>query len=222
MTSTPLRQMLALPERLNQPSYQLEDRTIPTQRSPIFFVTRMQSYPVLLPPRPNVSHNVPTPGFYNHRVSLLANQCHANHCYHPHLGLGSTPPPPTPRIATVSPHIVGWMKIADEVVGRHPYAKPLLERVASQAEIDLISDHVHIPWAHDARRSQPTPVKVLGPAQDAQQQFGLLKLSASAENTRRGFPLGDNRFGYVSPSLALPDNDSISRPEHKSVAQNDF
>lgn len=55
------------------------------------------------------------------------------------------------------------MGVADTVVGRHPFAQPLSARVATQAEIDLIGGHVHIPWAFRANISQPVPVKVLKP-----------------------------------------------------------
>jgi hypothetical protein len=205
MTSTPLRQMLAL----HQTSYQPEQRTIST---PVFVAART---PVPLLPRPTASYDVLTSGFYNHRVSS-PNQNHANYFYPPHLALAPLPPIlPTNHITIVSPHTAGWMKIADDVVGRHPFSKPLPERVASQAEIDLISDHVHIPWAYDARRSQPTPVKVLGPAQDAQSRFGHLVLSASAGNAG-GFLLRDQ-------ALTAPDtfrNSELSPMMIRSQDQN--
>lgn len=190
MTSTPLKQMHALP---NQPFCQPELGTISTPR---FFATRMPRYPIPLVPRPNAPYNVPTPGFYNHRVSPPI-QIHPNHRYRSHSALG-TLPPPLP-ITIVSPHIAGWMNIADDVVGPHPFAKPLFERVASQAEIDLISDHVQIGWIHNGRQSKPHPVTVSGPAHDIQKGFGHLVPSTSAVNTRGRFLLGDdgpNRFEH--------------------------
>src|SRR5260221_4027744 len=207
MTSTPLRQTHALPQRLNQPSCQPELGTISTPTFPAFFATRMPRYPIPLVPRPNASYNVPTPGFYNHRV-LPPIQIRPNNFYPSHPALG-TLPPPLP-ITIISPHIAGWMNIADDVVGPHPFAKPLFERVPSQAEIDLISDHVQIRWIHNGRQSQPTPVTVLGHAHDVQKRFGHLVLSTSVVNTRGRFPLGDdgpNRFEqHVSPST-FPGND---------------
>lgn len=71
-----------------------------------------------------------------------------------------TPPPEN----FVSPHVAGWMQVADSVVGQHPHAQPLSSRIATQAEIDMISGHVHIPWAfNDSGRPQPVPVKVQKP-----------------------------------------------------------
>jgi len=55
--------------------------------------------------------------------------------------------------------------VADHVVGRHPQGKPLISRVATRAEIALISGHVHIPWAYThAKKNQPVPVRVQKPA----------------------------------------------------------
>lgn len=52
------------------------------------------------------------------------------------------------------------MKVADSVVGRHPNSQPLYMRVATQAEIDLISGHLHIPWASKGHgRSPMIPIK---------------------------------------------------------------
>ncbi|KAF9530666.1 hypothetical protein CPB83DRAFT_920506 [Crepidotus variabilis] len=56
-------------------------------------------------------------------------------------------PPKLSSVGEVTPHLAGWMKVADEVVGRHPNAVPLRGRIATQEEIELISGHVHIPWA---------------------------------------------------------------------------
>jgi len=194
--------MHALPQRPNQPSCQPEIGTISAQRYPAFFATRMPTYPTPLVPRPNastVSHN--------HGVSPPI-QIHPNHYYRSHFSLAVLPPPLP--ITIVSPHIAGWMKIADDCVGPHPFAKPIFERVASQAEIDLISDHVQIGWIDNARRSQPTPVTALGPAHDAKERVF---------STSRGrFP---NRFEkLVSPS-SFPGNDSTARPEYKAVVLND-
>lgn len=69
-----------------------------------------------------------------------------------------------PPANLVSPHIVGWTRVADFVVGPHPNAQPLSSRIATQAEINMISGHVHIPWAYnDSGRLQPIPVKVQKP-----------------------------------------------------------
>jgi hypothetical protein len=65
------------------------------------------------------------------------------------------------------PHTSDWMQVADHVVGRHPHGKPLSTRVATHAEIALISGHVNIPWAYThtgTKKTQPSPVKVQKPA----------------------------------------------------------
>lgn len=73
------------------------------------------------------------------------------------LGAPHTKGIPTPQpVLSVLPHIAGWMEVADNVVGGHPHARPLITRIATQAEIALISGHVHIPWAY-------TPVKKIQP-----------------------------------------------------------
>jgi hypothetical protein len=179
MASTPLRQ-LALPRTPNRPCHHRPElRSVRVQRSPTFFAARC---PV---PPPSPSCNSRTPGFFNPRI-LPPNQSHNNNYRNrPHSALPILPPAPHPTTAPlriVPPHIARWMRIADEVVGRHPFAKPLFERVATPAEIALISSHVHIAWAHDARRlSQPAPVKVLSPARDTLRLFGHLELGATAE-----------------------------------------
>jgi hypothetical protein len=181
-------------------------------------------YPVPPPHIPNASYNGQTSGVYYYQIPP-PNHILANHQYHPHFAMPMLPPPlPNSHIKIISPHIAEWMKIADDVVGPHPSAKPLSERVATQAEIDLISGHIHTRWAHDPKQSQPTPVTALGPAHDTQKRFGHLVLSTSVVNTRGRFPFGDdgpNRFEqHVSPSTFL-DNDSTARPEYKitSAAQ---
>ena len=69
-----------------------------------------------------------------------------------------------PVVSTL-PHASAWTQVADHVVGRHPLGKPLITRVATCAEIALISGHVHIPWAYThAKKNQPVPVKVQKPA----------------------------------------------------------
>jgi len=79
----------------------------------------------------------------------------------PHLRSTPTPQP----VVSVSPHTSGWIQVADHVVGRHPYGKPLISRVATQAEIALISGHIHIPWAYThLKKTQPVPVKIQKPA----------------------------------------------------------
>lgn len=73
----------------------------------------------------------------------------------PHLKSMPTPQP----VVAVAPH--AWIQVADHVVGRHPLGKPLITRVATQAEINLISGHVHIPWAYPhVKKAQPVPVPV--------------------------------------------------------------
>ena len=72
-------------------------------------------------------------------------------------------PIPQPVVSTL-PHTSAWTQVADHVVGRHPQGKPLSTRVATRAEIALISGHVHIPWAYThAKKNQPVPVKVQKP-----------------------------------------------------------
>ncbi|KJA17329.1 hypothetical protein HYPSUDRAFT_46523 [Hypholoma sublateritium FD-334 SS-4] len=76
-------------------------------------------------------------------------------------------PPTMPALSLhtfAAAHNAAWMDVADAVVGRHPHARPLHARVATRAEIDMISGHVHIPWAYpESDRPQPVPVKVLKP-----------------------------------------------------------
>ena len=72
-------------------------------------------------------------------------------------------PIPQPVVPTL-PHTSAWTQVADHVVGRHPQGRPLNTRVATRAEIALISGHVHIPWAYThAKKTQPVPVKVQKP-----------------------------------------------------------
>ncbi|KDR72991.1 hypothetical protein GALMADRAFT_212963 [Galerina marginata CBS 339.88] len=82
----------------------------------------------------------------------------------PHKARQQTKNTPAVPQGIVTAHIAEWNRVADSVVGRHPNAQPLSTRVATQAEIDLISGHVHIPWAFTGKcKSQPMPVKVLKP-----------------------------------------------------------
>jgi hypothetical protein len=68
-------------------------------------------------------------------------------------------------VVSTFPHTSAWTQVADHVVGRHPQGKPLNSRVATRAEISLISGHVHIPWAYThTKKNQPVPVKVQKPA----------------------------------------------------------
>lgn len=80
------------------------------------------------------------------------------------LGPSYHPPMSSPDAysgAGVTPHIAGWMAVADSVVGPHPHARPLHTRVATKAEIEMISGHVHIPWAFKVDgRPPPVAVKV--------------------------------------------------------------
>jgi hypothetical protein len=84
----------------------------------------------------------------------------------PRLGAPYLESMPTPQPAVSAlPHTSAWTQVADHVVGRHPQGKPLITRVATRAEIALISGHVHIPWAYThAKKNQPVPVKVQKPA----------------------------------------------------------
>ena len=78
----------------------------------------------------------------------------------PHAKCMSTPQ----SVVSTLPHTSAWIQVADHVVGRHPQGKPLINRVATRAEIALISGHVHIPWAYThAKKNQPVPVKVQKP-----------------------------------------------------------
>ena len=84
----------------------------------------------------------------------------------PRLGVPHVKSMPIPQpVASTFPHTSAWTQVADHVVGRHPQGKPLISRVATRAEIALISGHVHIPWAYThAKKNQPVPVKVQKPA----------------------------------------------------------
>ena len=84
----------------------------------------------------------------------------------PRLGAPHVESFPTPQpVVSAFPHTFAWTQVADHVVGRHPQGKPLITRVATRAEIALISGHVHIPWAYThAKKNQPVPVKVQKPA----------------------------------------------------------
>lgn len=73
--------------------------------------------------------------------------------------------PTSQPVVSAFPHTSAWTQVADHVVGRHPQGKPLITRVATHAEIALVSGHVHIPWAYThAKKNQPVPVKVQKPA----------------------------------------------------------
>ena len=84
----------------------------------------------------------------------------------PRLGAPHVKGMPTSQpVVSTLPHTSAWTQVADHVVGRHPQGKPLITRVATRAEIALISGHVHIPWAYThAKKNQPVPVKVQKPA----------------------------------------------------------
>ena len=183
MASTPLRKpVLSLP-------------TPP--RSPIFFTAR---HPIPIPPpqthcadRTHHHHHCyPTDPSY-HRSTLPS--------------LPSLPPSPLPtahvRLAFSS--TAGWMmRIADDVVGRHPFAIPLFERVATPAEVAFISGHVHVPWAYVTT----TVMRPLRPA------YGEA-LKRDTESDRRGCPLRDN----FSSCTVITKNDYYSAPRltYKSV-----
>lgn len=116
-----------------------------------------------------------TPRYSNISVYRGANGLHTP----PPLKLVSSSRPPTmPSLSMQTfAHNAAWMELADSVVGRHPNAKPLNNRVATKAEIDMISGHVHIPWAYNiSDRPQPIPVKVLKP----------VVLLPAVPNTRQG------------------------------------
>ena len=146
MSSTPTKKTLILPPRQTLVYHPHPVASQPRGRVPAFFRANntIQTHPTLSP-RPT------TIPYYDFGYGL-----HRLPQYEPQ------PPPPAAQ-TLVSPHIAGWMKVADTVVGPHPFAQPLSARVATQAEIDLIGGHVHIPWAFRAKLSQPVPVKVLQP-----------------------------------------------------------
>ncbi|PPQ68132.1 hypothetical protein CVT24_002958 [Panaeolus cyanescens] len=96
---------------------------------------------------------------------------------------------PLASSGAVSPHIAGWARVADHVVGRHPNAQPLSTRVATTAEIELISGHVHIPWAFnpDPNKIQPTAVKVVPPVMSGQHApFDTANVLREVTNMNRG------------------------------------
>lgn len=97
---------------------------------------------------------------------------------------------PTPEAAiSVSPHTSGWIQVADDVVGRHPYGKPLITRIATQAEIALISGHVHIPWAFEhLKKTQPVPVKIQKPSAAMMPSLVL----GNVGNTHGRYVINDN------------------------------
>lgn len=116
-------------------------------------------------------------GFFNPVRKYASTPRYSNiHIYRGAHGLHTPPaaklaaahrPPTMPALSLhtfAAAHNAAWMDVADAVVGRHPHARPLHARVATRAEIDIISGHVHIPWAYGASdRPQPVPVKVLKP-----------------------------------------------------------
>lgn len=116
-------------------------------------------------------------GFFNPVRKYASTPRYSNiHIYRGAHGLHIPPPaklvtahrPPTmPALSLhtfAAAHNAAWMDVADAIVGRHPHARPLHTRVATRAEVDMISGHVHIPWAYGAdERPQPVPVKVLKP-----------------------------------------------------------
>jgi len=158
MTSTPTKKALILPPR-QKLVYPQHPVAPPLRRAPAFFRANTIQTCQTLSPRPTIPyrgfgyglHQPPPPVHHYPKFRLPEHE-------------PQPPPPPPPAAQTlVSPHIAGWMGVADTVVGRHPFAQPLSARVATQAEIDLIGGHVHIPWAFRANISQPVPVKVLKP-----------------------------------------------------------
>ncbi|KAF8896852.1 hypothetical protein CPB84DRAFT_1848040 [Gymnopilus junonius] len=100
----------------------------------------------------------------------------------------------------VTHHIAEWMKVADSVVGRHPDAQPLHMRVAMQAEVDLISGHVHIPWASKSRgRSPMVPVKIIAfppPAANT----GVLKDLSDIQSSKITVYIGNTLKSSSRPS----------------------
>ncbi len=149
MTSTPTRKPVVLPPVQSHLHQQL-GLASPTQRSP----ATVRKYPTVSH-RPTAVYNSTDYGF---RQASTAS---------PRPGFGQTLHPTyraLPLQGGVSPHIAGWMRVADSIVGSHPFAQPLSERVATQAEIDLISGHVYIPWALDRpKSSRPMPANLQRP-----------------------------------------------------------
>jgi len=156
LISTP-REKIIMPPRVFDPHGQQREVSAETRRSPALF-NPIRKY-ATVPHRPTA-------------VYLGANRRHVvtPSILHPGFRPGmhslAKPPASSPPEGFVTPHIAEWMKVADSVVGRHPSARPLRERVATHAEIDLISGHVHIPWVEPPSRKPrgpPTAVMVLGP-----------------------------------------------------------
>ncbi|CAA7267832.1 unnamed protein product [Cyclocybe aegerita] len=104
---------------------------------------RQYQAPPVRPPRP-YAHQSPF-GRHHHAHNPYAHpqaynvqpQGYANYDFGPQ---GHQDPQIDPKIAAL-------MHAADTVVGAHPNARPLSARIATREEIELISGHVHIPWA---------------------------------------------------------------------------
>ncbi|KAF9555931.1 hypothetical protein CPC08DRAFT_110585 [Agrocybe pediades] len=169
------------------------ERIMPTSSTFPDVYGRQATAPVR-PPRPPVMAPTPNPlrkspsvphrpmAAYNNIASVAPPAAAATR----HHRRQYTSPP-----GVVTPHIAEWMKVADKVVGRHPYAQPLCTRVATQEEVDLISGHVYIPWAYTGPGvTQPTPVKVMKPGVlIAKTQSNVLKdVSNTRVKTREGQP----------------------------------
>lgn len=151
MSSTPTRKPVVLPLVQSHLQHQQLGLASPTQRSP----ATVRKYPTVSH-RPTAVYNSTNYGF--RQASSTAS---------PQPGFSQSPHSTyraLPLQAGVSPHIAGWMRVADSIVGSHPFAQALGARVATQAEIDLISGHVYIPWALDRpKSSQPAQVKLQRP-----------------------------------------------------------
>jgi hypothetical protein len=137
----------------------------------------------------------------------------------PRPGFGQSPHPTyralLPLQGGVSPHIAGWMRVADSIVGSHPFAQPLSARVATQAEIDLISGHVYIPWAMDRpKSSHPMPVNLQRPnAINPSQHRGHPDHSVSSQGSEGAFLVSTflrEQLNALSPSnLAVRDKSTL-------------
>lgn len=196
MTSTPTRKPVVLPPVRSHTRQQLGVAS-PTHRSPAI----VRKYPTV----------------YNDTLTTIN--------YDSYQASTSSPPPAfsqalhqayrrPPVVDSVqggaSPHIAGWMRVADSIVGSHPFAQPLSARVATQTEIDLISGHVHIPWALDRpKTSRPMPVKLQKPIVDDRVHPDQ---SASSQNSEGAFLMSTfvrEQNASRSNNLAVRNNSTL-------------
>ncbi|KAH9475172.1 hypothetical protein JR316_0012283 [Psilocybe cubensis] len=176
------------------------ERTPPSSRIPSFFNSIRKNSSVSVPRQhtgvyTGTNNRSPFPG-PPPAVRLNSPTTPTQSRFNSH---GATPHTSPAQQGIVTPHIAAWMKVADSVVGRHPDAQPLSARVATQAEIDLISGHVHVPWAFNgpgpSGSQPPVPVKVMRPVLSA-------PASAIAPAIGQGHGQGQPQTQPPSTSLA--------------------